>query len=189
MEIIKRSYISFVLLFPIMLILLVAGCSTSISSYQDTKPKFDLAEYFNGELTAWGMVQDYQDNVTRRFCVELNGSWQGNKGLLAEKFYFDDGEISYRDWHLTRVADNRYQGNAKDVIGTASGQTSGFAFQWQYVLDVNIDGSNYEFFLDDWMYQIDQYRVFNKTEMKKFGITLAELTIFFDKQQPNRGCS
>jgi len=38
------------------------------------------------------------------------------------------------------------------------------------------------------MYQIDEYRVFNRTKMKKLGVTLAEITLFFDKQTPGKTC-
>jgi len=168
--------------------LLLTSCTTPIADYQQTSPALDIQTYFDGPMTAWGIVQDYNDKVTRRFCVELNGSWQGEKGLLKEKFYFDDGEISYRNWQLTRRVDGQYHGEAEDVVGQARGQQRGFAFQWQYELIVPIDDSEYQFVLDDWMYRIDEYRAFNRTEMKKFGITVAQLTLFFDKQTPLRGC-
>ncbi|WP_448211714.1 DUF3833 domain-containing protein [Colwellia sp. MEBiC06753] len=165
----------------------VFGCGSQINDYQNTTPKFSLTEYFDGPVIAWGMIQDYSQQVTRRFCVELNGQWLQNEGTLAETFYFDDGEVSYRTWQLTRSS-NKYVGSAADVSGQASGETQGFAFRWQYHLTVPIDGTNYEFFLDDWMYQLDQYRVFNRTSMRKFGIELAQITLFFDKQQPLRSC-
>jgi hypothetical protein len=38
------------------------------------------------------------------------------------------------------------------------------------------------------MYQIDEYRVFNRTKMKKFGVTVAEITLFFDKELPVKSC-
>ncbi|REL28886.1 DUF3833 domain-containing protein [Thalassotalea euphylliae] len=166
---------------------LLSACGHQIQDYDNSQPKFELDRYFDGEVTAWGLVQDYTDKVTRRFCVEIDGSWEGNNGTLVETFYFDDGEKSYRTWHLTKTGDN-YQGTAEDVTGSATGLTQGFAFQWQYNLQLEIDGKAYEFFLDDWMYQVDQSRVFNRTSMKKFGIEVAELTLFFDKQQPIRGC-
>ncbi|MFT4925519.1 MAG: hypothetical protein ACI8WB_001612 [Phenylobacterium sp.] len=168
--------------------ILLSSCSTQVSDYQDSTPPFDIKTYFNGPLTAWGMIQDYNGKVTRRFCVELVGSWQSEQGELKETFYFDDGEISYRNWQLTRHQENQYTGTAADVIGVAEGEQNGFAFQWQYVLSVNIDDTDYQFTLDDWMYQIDQYRVFNKTKMQKLGVTVADITLFFDKQQPLRQC-
>jgi hypothetical protein len=168
---------------------LVTSCSTRVSEYEGTTPPFDIKTYFDGPVIAWGMLQDHNDKVTRRFCVELVGSWQGNEGELKEVFYFDDGEKSYRNWQLTRTQENQYTGTADDVVGVAKGNQSGFAFQWQYVLSVNVDGSDYLFTLDDWMYQVDQYRVFNKTKMKKLGVTVANITLFFDKQQPLRSCN
>lgn len=179
--------------FILMLSLTLTSCGTQLSDYDNTQPHFELAEYFNGPITAWGLVQDYNNQVVRRFCVEMEGIWQPinakkqQKGLLKEVFYFDDGEVSYRNWQLTREA-QQYFGRAEDVIGEASGRSSGFSFQWQYVLSLNIDDREYHFSLDDWLYQVDDYRIFNQTKMKKFGITVAKLTLFFDKQKPLRQC-
>jgi hypothetical protein len=172
----------------LLMILSLSSCTTQLEDYQETSPSFDIKTYFTGNLIAWGMVQDYTDNVTRRFCVELNGQWQGNEGELKEVFYFADGEVSYRNWQLTKLAQGKYQGSAEDVVGQAFGQQVGFAFQWQYKLLVPIDGDEIQFLLDDWMYQIDDYRVFNRTKMKKFGVMLAEITLFFDKQLPAKKC-
>ncbi|MBU2918518.1 DUF3833 domain-containing protein [Psychrosphaera sp. F3M07] len=168
--------------------ILLISCSTDISTYKNKAPTFDIKQYFNGEMIAWGMIQDYSSKVTRRFCVELAANWQQEQGTLAETFYFDDGEISYRTWNLTKQGAGKYSGTAEDVVGVASGQQSGFAFQWQYTLSVPIDDTVYQFEMDDWMYQIDQYRVFNRTSMSKLGIKVAEITLFFDKGQQQKQC-
>ena len=171
------------------LVILITSCSTELSDYRETDPKFDIKNYFTGELIAWGMVQDYANQITRRFCVELTGTWQQNQGELAEVFYFDDGEVSYRTWQLTKLSNDKYTGSAEDVVGLAKGEQSGYAFQWQYQLLVPIDGEIYQFQMDDWMYQIDEYRVFNQTTMNKFGIKAADITLFFDKSTPAKKCS
>lgn len=168
--------------------LLLMSCSLEQSQYKNTSPNLELDKYFNGPITAWGMVKDYSNEVTRRFCVELTGTWHDDQGLLAETFYFDDGEVSYRNWQLTKGKNNSFTGTAEDVVGQASGQSEGFSFRWQYNLSLAINNTQYEFFLDDWLYQLDEYRLFNQTDMKKFGITVATLTIFFDKQLPLRRC-
>lgn len=175
-------------------ILFLSGCSADLSDYSQEKhspqkPTLDIKTYFTGDIIAWGMVQDYSAKVTRRFCVEINGQWTENKGVLAEKFYFDDGEFSVRNWQLTKLPDGRYEGSAGDVKGIAQGQQKGFAFHWQYDLSVPIDGETYVFSMDDWMYQIDEHRLFNRTTMNKLGIALAEITLFFDKEAPNKRCS
>lgn len=173
-------------------LLLLSSCSTRLSDYENQGEALDLKTYFDGPVVAWGMLQDYNEKVTRRFCVEMVGTWKQQDGtdvgVLDEMFYFDDGEVSQRVWTLTRQRGTAYVGSASDVVGEASGESKGFAFQWQYTLEVTVDGSTYEFQLDDWIYQMDEYRLFNRTDMNKFGMTLATITIFFDKEQPLRNC-
>jgi hypothetical protein len=170
-------------------LLLLTSCSVELSDYaQDRKP-FDIKEYFSGDVIAWGMVQDYSNKVNRRFCVEIKGTWQTNQGILAETFYFDDGDISYRNWQLTKQPDGTYIGTAEDVVGKAVGKHQGFAFQLQYDLLLNVKEKTYQVAMDDWMYQLDEYRVINKTSISKLGINVANVTLFFDKSNPNKSCA
>jgi len=180
---------SFLLPLFLLISLFFSGCSVELSDYENTTPTFDIKEYFNGDMIAWGIVQDYSNKVNRHFCVELNGTWRDNKGILAEKFYFSDGEISYRNWQLIKDQDGSYRGEAEDVIGTAIGQHQGFAFQFQYELALKIDQETYQVTMDDWMFQLDQYRVMNKTSISKFGVNVANVTIFFDKLNQGTTCS
>jgi hypothetical protein len=168
--------------------IIMTGCSSDISDYKESNPKFDIKNYFTGNVIGWGMVQDYSNKVTRRFCVELSGTWVNNQGKLAEVFYFDDGEVSYRTWLLTKLSNDMYTGSAEDVVGLAKGIQSGYAFQWQYTLLVPIDEETYQFDMDDWMYQVDEHRVFNRTTMNKFGLKAAEITLFFDKNTSSKKC-
>ena len=166
----------------------LASCSQDLNDYSQHKSEFDIKSYFKGEVTAWGTIQDVGDIVTRRFCVELNGTWDERKGVLAEKFYFDDGEISYRNWHFLQQDDGRYVGTAEDVIGEAIGEHQGYAFQMKYTLKLPVDETTYEVSMNDWMYKIDEYRVMNKTAISKFGINVANVTLFFDKNAAVQGC-
>jgi hypothetical protein len=168
--------------------IILSSCSAAIDEYSHIGEKFDIKQYFTGNVLAWGIVQDYSAKVNRRFCVEINGTWQGNKGVLAEKFYFDDGEISYRNWQLLKQQDGSYQGTAEDVIGTAIGKHQGFAFQFQYELNLQVGEDNYQVSMDDWMFQLDKSRVMNKTSMSKFGVKVAEITLFFNKSVGQNKC-
>jgi hypothetical protein len=177
------------IIFTLFTLLILASCSVDLADYQKEKKPFDIKSYFSGDIVAWGMIQDYSNKVNRRFCVEIKGTWEANEGTLAEKFYFNDGEISYRNWQLTKKANGTYLGTAEDVVGTAIGKHQGFAFQFTYDLLLKIDDETYKVSMDDWMYQIDDYRVMNKTTISKLGIDVAEVTLFFDKETPNQTCS
>ena len=76
------------------------------------------------------------------------------------------------------------QGDADDVVGTASGQTSGNAFYWTYTLRLPVDGTTYEVRFDDWMYLIDESVMLNRATMSKWGVRLGEVTLSFHKPTP-----
>ncbi|XQW83387.1 DUF3833 domain-containing protein [Thalassotalea piscium] len=169
--------------------LFLFGCSTELEDYQKTDKPYDIQQYFNGNVIAWGIIQDYTNKVQRRFCVEIIGTWKDDKGTLAETFYFNDGEITYRNWQMTKQGDGSYTGHAEDVVGIAIGKHQGFAFQFTYQLMLSLDDKTYQVSMDDWMYQIDEHRVVNKTSMSKLGFKVADITLFFDKQLPTNTCS
>lgn len=166
----------------------ISACSTSLDDYENTSPNFDLKTYFDGDVTAWGIVQDYNDKTTRRFCVDIVASWQENRGTLHETFYFADGEEQIRIWQIA-IDDNGFvTGTAGDVVGDASGSATGMSFNWQYTLRVPVDDSEYDLFIDDWMFMMDDNRMMNRSYMSKLGIEVAEISIFFDKTPPIRKC-
>lgn len=172
-------------LLMLLAVLSLAACrSVSIDDYAGTRPGLDLASYFNGRLTAQGMFQDRSGKVVRRFTVEMTGSWQGNQGVLDEHFTYDDGEKQRRVWRLVKQPDGSYTGTADDVVGEARGRTAGYALFWDYALKLPVDGKVYEVRFDDWMYQLDEQTLLNRSRMSKFGITLGEVTLFFRKDAP-----
>lgn len=168
----------------VLLILLfcVTSCSSpKIDDYKNTTPDLVLEDFFNGELVAYGMVLDRSGKLTRRFTVKLEAYWDNNKGTINEWFVFDDGEKSTRTWQLIKQTDNIYTGTANDVIGTAKGQTNGSALYWQYDLLITVDGSEYQVTLDDWMYLIDNKRLFNKTDIIKYGLKVGEIILYIEQ--------
>ncbi len=162
--------------------LMMGGCaSPDIASYAKERPVLDLAQYFNGKVTAHGIFQDRSGQVVRRFTVDMDCRWEGNQGVLDERFTYSDGKTERRVWRLTRHADGRYTGTADDVVGQASGRTVGNAFQWAYTLRLPVDGSVYEVQFDDWMFLIDDRVMLNRATMSKFGIRLGEVLLSFQK--------
>ena len=163
----------------------LSGCaSQDIQQYAAEKPVLDLAEYFNGKVIAHGVFQDRSGQVVRRFVVDMQGTWNGNQGVLDEHFTYADGSKDRRVWRLTKHADGRYSGTADDVVGTASGQPVGNAFYWTYTLRLPVDGKTYDVRFDDWMYLVDERVMLNRATMSKFGVRLGEVTLSFQKVGP-----
>lgn len=163
------------------LLILLSGCGTSMSYYQGSSPGLKLEEFYNGKLTAYGMVQNRSGEVLRRFRVDMLGTWDGNKGVLEEFFYYDDGEEQERTWYLEKMDDNVYGGTASDVVNPARGSTSGFALNWRYTLSIAVDGKVWDINFDDWMYLLDEKRMINRAQMNKWGFKVGEVTLWIEK--------
>jgi len=162
--------------------LFLYGCgSVNLHSYENTQPAFSLIQFFQGKTRAFGIVQDYSGEVTRRFTVTMTGELDADGTLvLDEHFLYDDGQKQFRQW-IIKQSEQGYLGRASDIVGIAKGEERGFAVRWQYEMDLTVDGDVYRVAFDDWMYRLDQNRAFNKAKIKKWGITVAEVTLFFEK--------
>ena len=165
------------------LIMLSSCGGNSVDYYEGTSPKADIKEYFNGPVKAWGVVQDWRGRVINRFDVEMVGKWEGDTGTLTEHFTYYDGKKQQRVWTIKKLADGSYEGTASDIIDKATGTTKGSAARWNYVMDLPVDDTTYRIRFDDWMWMMNDGVLINRSYLKKFGITVSELTIFMQKQK------
>ena len=150
---------------------LITSCSKNNSmkpeDFQNKKPRLIIEEYLSGNVQAWGVLQ--------------NGKWDGKKLILDEKFNWDDGEVQNRQWQITKIDENNYEGTAGDVVGTAMGYSYGPAFKFEYVLLVPVKGKEMKITFDDWIFKQDDRVAINRATMTKFGLRVAELTVVFVK--------
>lgn len=164
--------------------LVLTGCgNVDVTAYADKKPALVLNEYFSGTLDAWGIVQKRSGEVSRRFHVVVTPTWESpDRGALDERFVYDDGETQHRVWQLTRQADGSWKGTAGDVVGEARGTISGNALHWTYVLRIPVGNNEYDVHFDDWMWQMDDQTMMNRSTLTKFGVDVGEVTVFFRKR-------
>ncbi len=97
----------------LLLCIVVAGCSVSIDgeTYKQHTPSFSLERFFNGDVKAWGIVQNRSGEVVQRFTVDIVGSMDGNVLVLDERFTYSLGEgPESRIWRITPEADGTYTG-------------------------------------------------------------------------------
>ena len=165
--------------------LLINACSNmKLEDYKDKKPILKLEEYFNGKTIARGVFEDRFGNIKKSFKVFIDGSWDGKYLILKEDFIYDDGTKDYREWKLTKDQNNpnHYSGYADGVIGTASGSVNGNAFNWKYGFKLKVGNSTLNVKFDDWMILQEDGYLINIAKVKKFGITLGRVILFFEKK-------
>ena len=130
------------------------------------------------------MVQDWRGRVVNRFDIDMVGKWDGDTGTLTEHFVYYDGKKQERIWTIKKLADGKYVGTAADIIDKADGKVNGSAVQWKYTMDLPVGDTTYRLNFDDWMWQMNDGVLINRSYLKKFGITVAELSLFMQKQKP-----
>jgi len=170
-------------LFLILAALALSACAApGVEHYKAEKPALDLQRYLNGTLDAWGIFQSRSGEVVKRFHVVIEARWQGDTGVLDERFSWSDGTTSKRVWTIKRQADGSYRGTADDVVGTAVGEVAGNALRWRYVLALPVDGKTWNVDFDDWMFLMDDKVMLNRSYMSKWGVNLGEVTLTFVKR-------
>ncbi len=153
-----------------------------IEDYAQFTPRFDIFEYFQGKTRGWGMFQDRGGTLKRQFVVDINGVIENNELVMTEDFVWNDGEKSQRIWRIQRIQSGQYSGRAADVVGQAQGKSAGNALNWQYTLNLPVDGKTWQVNFDDWMFLQPDNVLLNRATMSKLGIRLGEVTIAFSKQ-------
>ncbi|MEQ9564767.1 MAG: DUF3833 domain-containing protein, partial [Pseudomonadales bacterium] len=130
----------------------------------------------------WGVVQNRSGEVINRFRADMHGSWEGNRGILDEEFFYSNGDTQTRQWQFVQQDDNRYTGTASDVIGEASIDQAGNAINLNYTLRVPVGDRTYDLNFDDWMWLVEDELIINHATMKKFGFRVGELIVVIQKQ-------
>ena len=175
-------------LFAIAICTAVSGCGVTIQgeAYKDITPSFDPYDFFNGNVKAWGIVQNRSGELVQRFKVNIDGSVDANNVLtLDETFSYGLGEgVTSRVWTINETGINQYRGTAPDILNEATGTVYGNAMQWSYDMELPVDDTTYNVHFDDWMWAFDENTIVNRSYIRKFGITMAEVTIFMQKQNP-----
>ena len=143
--------------------------------YANGGPKFDIRTHLNGPLICEGVLYGPTGRVTSRFVADMYGTWEGNKGHLKEDFRFDSGTVQQREWFLTSKNDGSFDAEAPDVVGVGQGTQKGSAIELKYRIKLAQSAGGHELDTTDWMYMLDNGTIVNRSQMRKFGIKVAEL--------------
>ena len=167
----------------LLLTLTLLSCTSNmnVKIFENETPRFVLEDYFDGKTKAWGMFHDRFGNLKRSFKVDITGTLDNDTLTLDEKFVYNDGEKESRIWSIKILGNNKYSGTADDVIGEATGISSGNALNWKYKLNLKVKESTVAVDFDDWMFLQDDNILMNRAEVKKWGIVLGIVSITFKK--------
>lgn len=143
--------------------------------YKDEPVTFDIREHLNGEMVCEGVIYGPMGRVASRFSADFKATWEGNKGRMTESFRYDGGGSLEREWFLTTHNDGTFEAEASDLVGTGQGVQNGSAVQLKYNLRLPENAGGHVLNTVDWMYLLENGAIMNRSQMRKFGIKVAEL--------------
>lgn len=153
--------------------------------YGETTPAFVLAEHLAGPILAEGMIYGPTGRMTSTFTARMEGRWSGETGILSEDFTYSTGRRQLREWRLMRGPGNTFTATADDIVGEAQGVVSGSTVRLTYRLILPEDAGGNVLDVIDWLYLLPDGTIMNKSEMRKFGLKVAELVATMRPQNQN----
>ena len=167
----------------------LVGCSSSLfkadmKDYAANTPPLKLEQFFAGRSYAYGIFEDRFGNLKRQFRVRIDGTVSADGLTLDERFIYDDGERATRVWSIqNKGADEsgfiRYEGQAADIDGAATGQIAGNVLSWSYDIVLSMSGQNLKVRFDDFIYQLDEDIAINRAFVSKWGVEIGSVTLVF----------
>ncbi len=149
--------------------------SQSPSDYVGTGPEFSLMKQLNGELLSEGVIYGPGGKVANSFVARMVGEWDGKNGTLSEYFTYSNGKQITRKWYLKMGTGDTFAATADDIVGVGKGTISGATVKLEYRITLPEDAGGHTLDVTDWMYLTDSGVIMNRSEMRKFGIKVAEL--------------
>lgn len=136
---------------------------------------FDLRSHLNGPIVCDGVIYGPTGRVTSRFVGDFQAEWNGNVGVMKERFLYDNGDEVLREWNLTVGNDGRIRATAADVVGEGEGMQSGPSVQLKYKFKLPESQGGHVLDTTDWMYLTPHGTIVNRSQFRKYGIKVAEL--------------
>lgn len=146
-----------------------------VADYAGTTPVMDIRRHLSGRLISEGVIFGPDGRAATRFVALMHGSWEGNRGTLTEHFQYTNGAVQDRRWTLAIGADGRFTATAPDIVGTGSGEQGGAVAHLTYRIRLPEASGGHVLDATDWLYLMENGTIMNRSEMRKFGVKVAEL--------------
>ena len=143
--------------------------------YAGADTSFDIRQHLNGPILCEGVVFGPTGRVASRFVADMHATWDGNAGRMTERFRYSSGETQDRAWRLTLLPGGRIRAETDDLVGTGEGSQNGTGVKLTYRIRLPESAGGHVLDAIDWMYLVDNGTIINRSQFRKFGITVAEL--------------
>jgi len=82
---------------------------------------------------------------------------------------------------LEKTSETTFSGTAENVIGLATGEVAGNAFNWTYKFRLKVGDSYWNVKFDDWMFLQEDGVLINKARVYRWGFHIGTVILSFSK--------
>jgi len=169
---------------------LLMGCSNmTLDKVASDTPVFDFVSFFEGHTRASGWFADRFGNVKRHFCGDFMGKQDGDRFLLDEKLFYNDGVTEERVWSV-EVGDNgEFRAESDSLVGPAVGRLKGNGLNIKCTMRVLVDGGKeWKLKMDDFMLYQSDGSLHNITHVNKWGLRIGTVSTQYVRHDGQQMC-
>jgi hypothetical protein len=141
--------------------------------------RFELTTFLDGHTSAWGIFEDRFGRLRRRFSVDMHGRWESGVFILEESFVYETGEREERTWRVVPSGEGRFTATCPDCIGSLTGECDVQSIRMTYKFRLKLEARHLSVDLDDRIYRMGDGIAVNRATIRKWGVKLGELSLFF----------
>ena len=163
------------------LMILTASCATAPADLaaDDIRP-FDIVRYFDGRIDGHGVVER-NNRITDRFDMIVEARFEDGFLYLDETFYFEGRAPFNRVWRMEETAPGRWAATADNVQGVTEILVQDGVVYMNYAADFPYRDDMIRLHFDQQLFSMESGLVFNRSQLRKFGIPVGTVTVIFRK--------
>lgn len=167
---------------------LTTSCGTvRPTDFSSGTPNFDPIVYFTGKTESAGVRENRRGTPVEQVFTSTTGKMVDGTLEMKQDLRFVTPEkttTSRRTWRMRKTGPHSYEASANDMVGSATGQSSGNSFHWNFPLQLKPGNPLTNIRMSQWMYlQPDGKTMMNHTTITKAGIVVGQVSEVFSKDR------
>lgn len=156
-------------------------------SFLSQAPRVNIQEFFDGDIDVFAIMQDENGKIIKSYTASIYGEWDENKGVVKNKYFYNDGSKDSRTWLITDNKNDTFDAVGHDMAEAARGQQKGNAIQMLYALYVKENGIKTKVRFEESYYLVDKdSMIANAIAKDERGKIISKATISLKKIRKNK---
>lgn len=172
---------------PLFFLFLFASCASTkpASSFENGSPKLSAIDFFGDITNSTGVIENRAGKPTHRITTHTEGKIVDGELTLKQQLKTEGGKTNNRTWQLRQIDEHHINATSNDIAGTAKGTLYGNHFSWAFRLKTGKKLVRHVRMSQNYYLMPGGDRLIIRSVIKKWGITILQITEEFVKEAKN----